>query len=43
MPGVTPDGDYIVQEAIGREAVIRASQDGIDMSPITTNRNMIPH
>ena len=27
---------FVVEEAIGKEAVIRASQDGIDVSPITT-------
>jgi hypothetical protein len=32
---------FVVEEAIGKEAVIRASQDGIDVSPITTNRNVM--
>lgn len=30
-----------MEEAIGKEAVIRASQDGIDVSPITTQRNVM--
>jgi hypothetical protein len=27
---------FVVEEAIGKEAVIRASQEGIDVSPVTT-------
>ncbi len=30
-----------MEEAIGKEAVIRASQDGIDVSPITTQRMQV--